>query len=372
MSVYKDYKDKTVLEASRERISYIFDEFENIIVSVSGGKDSEVLAYLALQEAHKRGRKIGLFFLDEEVVYQSTVEMVEYIMTLYPENTNRFWLQIPFNLTNSASLTNGQLDCWDQSKKKLWMHRRRKYNILEKTWSHETKIADKNKGFGFYDVMYNFEYSFENTAFLVGLRADESLNRYRTMVKNAGYKDIYWSTKRAGTNYTFYPIYDWGFSDIWKFIGDNNLKYHKYYDFAYMKGKYIPEIRVSSLTHEKSFKSIQDLPEFEFETYEKLLKRIDGISFVQETAKDKKMFKVQKLPKNFKTWREYRDFLLMTYPNEDRKKIFEKRFAKHLENEYVAKQQCKQLVLNDYENNFPVKNTEDPITEKINYWRSVL
>ena len=84
------------------------------------------------------------------------------------------------------------------------------------------------------------------------------------------------------------------------------------------------------------------------------------------------MFKVQKLPKNYKTWREYRDFLLMTYPDESKKAIFQKRFAKHLNNEYVARQQCKQLVLNDYENNFPIKNTEDPKTEKIKYWMEVL
>ena len=369
---FKEYTDKTVLKASRERISYIFDEFDNIIVSVSGGKDSTVLCHLALQEARKRGRKIGIFFLDEEVVYRNTVEQVEYLMSLYPENTNRFWLQIPFNLTNSTSFADGQVKCWEQSKKKLWMHPRKKENILTKTWSHETKIADKNKGFGFYDVLYNFELSFENTAFLVGLRADESLNRYRTMVKHKGYKDIYWSTKRAGTNYTFYPIYDWGFHDVWKYIGEQKIRYHKYYDFAYKKGKHINEIRVSSLTHEKSFKSIQDLPEFEFDTYEKLLKRIKGISFAQETAKDKKMFKVQTLPKNYKSWREYRDFLLATYPDESKKPIFEKRFKKHLDNEYVARQQCKQLILNDYENNFPIKNTEDPRIEKINYWRSVL
>lgn len=369
---YKEYTNKTVVEATKERLKYIFDEFENIVVSISGGKDSTVLCWLALQEARSRGRKIGIFFLDEEVVYRNTIEQVEYLMNLYPENTNRFWLQIPFNLTNSTSFEDGQVKCWEQEKKHLWMHKRNRENVLKKTWSHETHIADKNKGFGFYDVFYNFELGFESTAFLVGLRADESLNRYRTMVKRKGYKDIYWSTKRAGTNFTFYPIYDWGFHDVWKFIGENNIRYHKFYDFAYLKGKHVNEIRVSSLTHEKSFKSIQDLPEFEFDTYEKLLKRIKGISFAQETAKDKKMFKVQTLPKNYNSWREYRDFLLMTYPDESKKHIFERRFKKHLDNEYVAKQQCKQLVLNDYENNFPVKNTEDPITEKINYWRSVL
>lgn len=367
-----NYMEKNVLEAAQERIAFIFDNFDHIIVSISGGKDSTVTAHLALMEAVKRGRRIGLFYLDEEVVYQATIDEVEYLMSLYPENTIRYWLQIPFHLTNSTSFEEGQLDAWEKEKKELWMHKRSKDNILSKTWSHQTKIADKNKGFGFYDLLYNFQLGFENTAFLIGLRAIESPTRYGAVTSHPGFKDKTWSTKQKRGNVSFYPIYDWIESDIWKYIGDNKLKYHKYYDFAFKKGVHVHNMRVSSLTHEKAFKSIQDLPEFEFETYEKLLARIKGISFAQETAKNRKMFRVQELPKRYKTWKEYRDNLLSTYPVPEHKAIFEKRFKKHLDNEYVYKQQCKQLVLGDIENNFPVKNHEDPIKQKIEYWRNVL
>jgi predicted phosphoadenosine phosphosulfate sulfurtransferase len=56
------YINENVVSAAKRRISYIFDEFENICVSISGGKDSTVLAYLTLDEAHKRNRRIGIFF----------------------------------------------------------------------------------------------------------------------------------------------------------------------------------------------------------------------------------------------------------------------------------------------------------------------
>jgi len=363
--------EKNCLEAARERVSFIFDNFEDIIVSISGGKDSTVTAHLMLEEARRRNRKVGLFFLDEEVVYNNTIKQVEYLMNLYPENTFRYWFQIEFNLTNSVDLGDGQFHCWEAEQRKNWMHPKKENNIRFKTWSHKTKIADKNKGFGFYDVIENFEMQFEKAAFIVGLRADESLNRYRAMVKNAGYKNIFWSTKK-GSNFTFYPIYDWAFSDVWKYIGENKLNYHKYYDIAFLKGVPLHAMRVSSLCHEKSFKSIQDLPEFEPKTYEKLLKRAKGISFAQETAKDKKMFRCRKLPKNFKSWIDYRDFLLQTYPDANKLNIFKRRFSKHLNNEFVARQQVRQLILNDYENNLPVKNTEDPVQIQINKWREIL
>lgn len=368
------YVDSNVLEAARKRIEFIFDEFENIVVSISGGKDSTVLAHLTLLEARRRDRKIGIFFLDEEVVYDSTVKQVDYLMNLFPENTIRLWYQIEFNLSNSASLTEGQLWCWEPGKHKIWMRPKMPYSIQHKPWDPKDEtVRDKNKGFGFYDALENFQASRRNTAFLIGLRATESPNRWRAVSKNPGYKNVYWCTKQPkGNNYSFYPLYDWNFHDIWKYIYDNKLKYSKIYDYMYKKGMGINEIRVSSLIHEKSFKSLVELPEFEPKTYNRILKRIAGISVGNLYGKDNKMLRARKLPKNYKTWMEYRDFLLKTYPDQSKKWIFEKRFARHLDNEYVARQQCRQLLLNDYENNLPVDNKPDPRLEKLKYWRDVL
>lgn len=58
----KIFSEKTVYEASKERINYLFDEFEDIYVSVSGGKDSTVALNVTLEVARERGRRIGCFF----------------------------------------------------------------------------------------------------------------------------------------------------------------------------------------------------------------------------------------------------------------------------------------------------------------------
>ncbi len=367
------YINKSVLDATVERISYIFDEFESIIVSISGGKDSTVLAHLALLEAHRRSRKIGIFFLDEEVIYDSTVNQVEYIMSLYPENTTRLWLQIEFALTNATSLTESQLICWEKGKHKIWMRSKRSDAIKHPPWDRTKEtVRDKTKGFGFYDALENFQNSRKNTAFLVGLRATESPNRWRAVSKNPGYKSVYWCTKIRNDNVMFYPIYDWNFHDVWKYIYDAGLQYSKIYDLMFKKGMALRDIRVSSLIHEKSFKALVELPGFEPETYNRLLRRIKGISIGNLYGKDNKMLRVSKLPKNFSTWIEYRDFLLQTYPDPEKKQIFEKRFVKHLNNRYVARQQCRQLILNDYENNLPVDNKPDPREETLRKWREIL
>ncbi len=367
---------KNVLEAARERMSFVFDQFEQIIVSISGGKDSTVLAHLALVEALRRGRKIGLYFLDEEVVYQSTIDQVDYLMDLFPENIAKIWLQIPFALTNATSLTESQLICWEAGKHKDWMRPKKPFAIQHRMWALEDQtVRDKNKGFGFYDVIENFERCYTGAAFLVGLRAaGESPNRWRAMVKNPvriGEKNIYWATKK-GSNVALYIVYDWNFHDVLRYIYDEGLRYSKIYDYQFKKGYPISEMRVSSLIHERSFKSICDLPEFEPKTYDKLLKRIKGVALAQEAGRNAKLFRCAKLPKNFKSWIAYRDFLLDTYPDPTKKEIFVGRFARHLVNEHVARQQCRQLILGDYENNLPIDNKPDPREELIRYYSEVL
>lgn len=367
--------EKNVLQAARERIAFVFDYFESIICSISGGKDSGALARLALLEAKKRGRKIGLFFLDEEAMYQSTVEMIEYWMDFAPENINRLWLQIPFNLTSATSFQESQLRCWEPGQHKNWMRQKGRNNICAKPWQEkDEKFTSGYKWLDFYGVIENFERCYKNTAFLLGERGTESPNRWRSVSKNPvtiGGQKVFWGTPR-GSNFIFKPIYDWNFHDVWKYHYDEGLKYSKIYDFQLKKGYPINEMRISSLIHERSFKSLCDLPEFEPKTFEKLSKRIKGISFVQETGKNAKLFKARKLPKNFKSWIVYRDFLLSTYPDANKKPAFEKRFSKHLQNEYVARQQCRQLICNDYENNLPVDSRPDPREETIRYYREVL
>ena len=377
MSGWKQKYSKTVnvLDAAKERVSFIFDNFEKIIVSISGGKDSTVSVHLILEEARKRNRRIGIFFLDEEVIYDSTVKQVEHLMSLYPENIEKMWVQIPFALTNAVSHEESQLIVWEEDKRPVWMRKNKKADAIKvATWAEGATIKDKNVGFAFYDVLSAFEKSHSDTAFIVGLRADESMNRYRAMIKNPvdiNGKKIFYATKRKYNSFSFYPIYDWHFHDIWKYLYDHKIKYSKMYDWQYKIGLGMREMRCSSLIHEKSFKSITQLPNFEPKTYQKLIKRIKGISFAQEAGKDSKMFRCQKIPKNFKNWIEYRDHLLKTYPKEEHKAIFVKRFSRHLENNFVARQQCRQLILSDYENNLPVENKEDPRQVKIEKYKSL-
>jgi predicted phosphoadenosine phosphosulfate sulfurtransferase len=71
-----------------------------------------------------------------------------------------------------------------------------------------------------FDVLFGDWYSHgETTAVLVGIRADESLNRFRTVASRnkETFGGLRWTTKITEKVYNAYPIYDWRTEDIWTY-----------------------------------------------------------------------------------------------------------------------------------------------------------
>ena len=95
MARVKKHLEVDVLTASRERISYIFDSFERIIVSFSGGKDSTVMLHLAAEEARKRGRIIGVMIVDLEAQYTATAEHLQKTVDEYADCIDLHWICLP-------------------------------------------------------------------------------------------------------------------------------------------------------------------------------------------------------------------------------------------------------------------------------------
>ena len=75
----REYLNENVYEALQRRLKFLFEEFDNIFVSFSGGKDSGLLLNLVLdfQKAHYPDKRIGVFHQDFEAQYSATTEYVE-------------------------------------------------------------------------------------------------------------------------------------------------------------------------------------------------------------------------------------------------------------------------------------------------------
>ncbi len=376
MAIKKTYQEKNVYEAALERMEYIFDNNEVVIVSLSGGKDSTITTYLADEIARKKGRKFYLFYLDQEIEYSSTIDFIDKMMKL--PTVIPLWFQIPCLLTNTSSMTQNVIDPWNPEKKSVWIRSQKVKATKHINWdvSGVKYTFPKEKKYGFYGLVQCMESLFKDSksvAQIIGLRADESLDRFRAVTKNPGIEGINWSTK--GNYHTkFYPIYDWTFRDVWCYLGKFGKDYNKMYDYFHLKGYSPNKMRLSNLLHEKAYECIADLQEFEPKLYDKMIDRCMGVATAQEYAgRGGSIYKSVKLPKDFTEWKEYRDYLLDTLPNQKHADVFRKRFRKQFDNDYVVKQQVNRILIYDVNNFKKINNyEEDPAEKARRKWMEIL
>lgn len=353
------YTPTNVYDALLKRLDFIFERYEEVYISVSGGKDSTLLFNIAYDEAVKRGRTIHAFFLDQEAEYASTIEIIRDIM--YRQHTVPHWYQVPIRMTNATSYEDEWLYAWGPGE--AWMREKDPLAI------HAIEGEYPQRFYPFFD-WHERTLDPTTTCSLVGLRSEESLNRYRAVIKNPALPGIYWSSKAYVTK--FYPIYDWSFDDIFYHFYHHHIKYNRIYDYLHIKDKaeQITKMRVSNLIHEKAFVSLTTLQEFEPDTYNRLVKRLKGVHTAALYANEATMFHTTTRPPAYKSWRAYRDFLLDTVPTQHKDK-FVKRFAGQRDTEQVARGQCRQLLLNDWENNLPVQDVQ-PEVSALEKWRALL
>lgn len=350
---------ENVLSATIERISLLFDKYDNIQLSFSGGKDSTVLFHLINEEAKKRDRKFILYFQDQEAEYQGTIDFVEWAMN--QPNVIPLWYQVPIFMTNAASHT--QLFLWAWGENESWV--RQKHQIAIQ--SIEGRYPKRFHKFNLW-VGQNLKKLKGKSVSVIGLRAEESPDRRFVMFGEDS--ELFWLRKVNEPNKA-YPIIDWKYTDVWKYLIEGGFKYNKVYDKMYMMGHDLRKMRVSNLVHEKAFRCLSDLQELEPETYNRLEARLQGVHTAGIYGKENLIYSIRSLPDNFKSWKQYKDFLLENI-HPDLSRLFRFQWSRfgNTDDDGACKYMVKRILLCDWEGNITwardneFNYTKDQILEK--------
>lgn len=326
----KDYSDLNVLEAAQQRVAYIFDEFEKIYVSFSGGKDSGVCMHLMCDEARRRNRKIGVLFIDTEAQYSFTIENVENILKEYEDVIIPMWVCLPMETDNNLSYSELLWSWWDPDKKDVWVRDMPTYDYV---------INLENNPIEFYRYKMTFEEFVakfgnwygggEKVACIVGIRTQESLNRWRAIKGDKSmYNNVKYSTKVNENVFNFYPIYDWTVDDIWIYHGKTGKEYNKYYDLMYQAGISIHKMRIDEPFGDTAKASLNMFRILEPKTWGKVVNRVSGANFGNIYSGSNLNTHRYKLPQGH-TWKSFTEFLLNTLP-EDAANHYRNRFEKFI------------------------------------------
>ena len=317
----REYMSCNVYEATQQRLRLIFEEFDNIYVSFSGGKDSSLLLNLTLDFRRKYypEKKIGVFHQDFEAQYTVTTEFIERTFERIKDEVEPYWVCLPMATRTALSSYQMYWYPWDDTKEEAWVRPmpQHEYVINLKnnpmtTYRYRMHQEDLAKQFGRW---YRISHGDKKTVCLLGMRADESLQRYSGFLnKKYGYKGECWVSNEFKNVWCASPLYDWTLSDVWHANFLFHYEYNRLYDLYYMAGLKVSQMRVASPFNDYSKDSLNLYRVIDPEIWTKLVGRVQGANFASIYGRSKAMgYRNVTLPAGH-TWESYTRFLLDTLP----------------------------------------------------------
>ncbi|QBF82639.1 DUF3440 domain-containing protein [Shewanella maritima] len=319
----KVFLNNDVNTQARARINELFDTLDSVYVAFSGGKDSGVLLHLVIEEARKRQcLPIHVLYVDMEAQYQHTHDFIK----TFAESRDvvMHWVCLPLSLRNASSQYQPKWVCWDPEREDVWV---RALPVIDNPQCHIVTALDF---FPFYYYAMEFEefvkeyglwlaeQTQQTMAALVGIRSDESLNRYRTIKnRNKGkLAHFQWTTKVTQSLYLAYPIYDWKVEDVWAAYGKFGWSYNHVYDLMHKAGVSLHQQRLCQPYGDDQKKGLWLYHILEPQTWERLVVRVEGCNFGARYSKKQGHilgYYNFKLPAGY-SYKAYSKFLLDSMP----------------------------------------------------------
>lgn len=307
----KQYQETDVWTESLDRIRYVYDSFDKVIVSFSGGKDSTAVLNAALEVAREKGKlPLDVVFFDEEAVHPTTIEYVERVKN-NPE-IKLHWYCLEIKHRNACSNEEPYWYTWDRDKKDLWVRELPKDAITEHPrFKKGMMIPDFSP--------YLYERNEGRVAMLLGIRTEESMRRFQIIAVK---KNDAWLAggSTIGNQYRCFPIYDWSSVDVWNAVAKFGWDYNKTYDIynqTKLHGAYLQQ-RVCPPYGEEPIRGLWLWSECFPDMWHKMVNRVPGAATAWRYGNTELYSRVTSKPDSMK-YSEYINVLLDSFEPEIRK-----------------------------------------------------
>jgi len=304
----KIYLLETVYEAAIKRLEFVRDNCDRVVVAFSGGKDSTIVLALA----HEVFDEFSVYFWDKESNMLSTMEFIRDTFDALPPSIKPYWFCLPFKMRNALSVYEPYWYCWDPEKRDKWIYQppERDYVITDEGFLPGYD-KDRHNLYKLFAERIS-EGGKYRTAILVGIRTDESLNRFRAVTKNPQLGKPWISKTDAENCFNAYPIYDWDFADVWTYIVRNRTPYNPAYDKMFKAGLLKRNMRISQSFCDVGKKGVPVVREIEPESFDRWMQRVAGMNSLTHIDISEVLKQAQKV--NY-------DFLVQLYPENVRRQV---------------------------------------------------
>ncbi len=225
--------------------------------------------------------------VDLEGQYKMTIHHAEACLKMYEDVFEVYWVCLPLHLRNAVSVYEPFWKCWDPKAKDAWIRTPPEYAITDE--GYFDFFFDGMEFEEFVPLFGEWYAKGQSCACLVGIRTDESLNRFRTIVqsKKTTKEGHRWTSKVTPNVFNVYTIYDWRTSDIWVYHAKFSEKPSKpRYDYRHRAGVPLGHMRICQPYGDDQRRGLWLFHLVEPETWSRVVARVNGANggalYVQE------------------------------------------------------------------------------------------
>ena len=302
--VFMEDPNEDCFTAAKRRVTWAFNEFDTIIVSFSGGKDSTCTLQLALEEATRLNKlplRVDMF--DDEMLDPDTIAYTTWLSKR--EDILFSWFCMPILHTIRSDYRSHWIT-WDETQKDVWMRPMPEGAITVADYPSITVGMNISEA---HEEVYKDRTELGKTGVMLGIRIEEAFNRRRSLIFSKGFVGNQKGLVKLK------PIYDWKVRDVWKAIKENNWPYSKIYDKWWMKNYPLSQMRVAPWGNVAQVREIRFYQEFYPETWERAIRRMPELSAQARYGTSKLFLKAKAKPLNM-TWQEYTYKLINEFDEE--------------------------------------------------------
>lgn len=275
--------DTDVYTLARERMEYVYDTYDTVIVSFSGGKDSTAVLNVALETVHSHPRfarhlPLKAVFFDEEAIPFQTEEYVRRVHQR--DDVDMTWYCLPIQHRNACSRKHPYWWPWAPESRELWCRPLPPEAVTTMPGFPLDPPQARLTNPDLNGLMAPFHYG--NTALLMGIRASESLIRHRAVTRVGRGCDNNWITPYTGATaqgnlWKAYPIYDWTTGDVWTAPAVRGWDYNRSYDHLEMAGVSHHNQRCSPAFGEEPLQKLHTYATCFPDVWAKMVNRVPGV-----------------------------------------------------------------------------------------------
>jgi len=277
-----------VYTAALERTEHVMDTFDRVVVMFSGGKDSTAVLNVALEVALSHPRfdrhlPLRCVHWDEKAIPYETEDYVR--RTAQRDNVVMEWYCVPLKHRNACARRSPWWWPWAPEARDRWCRPLPPEALTTLPGFAIDPPSARLSAPDAAGLLAPPDHG--NVAQLMGIRAQESLIRYRAVTRKS--TDNYIMKSDTGTSnrnlFKAYPVYDWTTEDVWTAPARFGWDYNHAYDRLEMAGIPAGQQRCSPAFGEEPLEKLWSYASCFPDVWDKMIDRVPGVGAAARYAR---------------------------------------------------------------------------------------